>query len=148
MSTNTKFLSIEKQAFHSSLLKSIDFTEKMTQDEFLESHRDHNLNKENIKAASSGKILPNKSKIHQITNYNLKSPITTPRQQNESFKNNMTSSKLLNTRKSHDISYLTKSKQKVSNDMITTGLINSATLSNGSKNSNYKGKQLEIRGIN
>ena len=79
-------------------------------------------------------------------NYNLKSPITTPRQQNESFKNNMTSSKLLNTRKSHDISYLTKPKQKSSNDMITTGLINSATLNNG-KNGN-KGKQLEIRGIN
>ena len=107
-------------------------------DDFLESYRDHNLNKENIKATSSGKISTSKSKINQLGNFNLKSPITTPRQPNESFKSTINASKLLNTRKSHDISYLTKHKQKSSND-IFSGTINSITLGG-------KGKQIDIKG--
>ena len=72
----------------------------------------------------------------------MKSPITTPRQPNESFKSSINAAKLLNTRKSHDISYLTKHKQKSSND-IFSGPINSLTLSNNGS----KGKQIDMKGI-
>ena len=76
----------------------------------------------------------------------MKSPISTPRQANESFKSTINASKLLNTRKSHDISYLTKHKQKSSND-IFGGSINSITLSSSSNNGG-NGKQIDMKGIN
>lgn len=102
-------------------MKSLDATsgEKgnlliTTVEEAEESQNDHNLYRD-IKTASSNST---RDRTSYLTSFTFKSPITTPRVPNELKSNSFNTAKLLNARKSHDITYLTKHQKKNSNDMF------------------------------
>ena len=59
-----------------------------------------------------------KERASYLTSFGFKSPISTPRVQNEIKSSSINTAKLLNARKSHDISYLTKHQKRNSNDML------------------------------
>jgi len=97
----------KKYAFHSSLLKSIDVSDLshgITQIE----ERDETI-KENLQLDTRDRIytqVDSKHKSYQISSI-FKSPISTPRSPNENLRSNLAqNSKILNSRKSQDPSYL------------------------------------------
>ena len=133
---------IEKHAFQSSLLKSIDATDRsgllIQTEDTVESHRD-SINKENL---IGSKVETTKPKTYHIS-ATFKSPAGTPRVANETLKSSNLSntSKILNARKSHDISYLSKHKKKKSNEL---GIQLNPNSTIKSRTSDIKGKEFNI----
>jgi hypothetical protein len=137
---NLQFIySKEKHAFHSSLLKSIDATDRsgliIQTEDTVESHRD-SINKENL---IGSKVESTRPKTYHIS-ATFKSPAGTPRVANETLKSSTlaNTSKILNARKSHDISYLSKHKKKKSNEL---GIQVSASNPIKNRSSDIKGNQ-------
>ena len=101
-------------------MKSIDATERgpmiMHTEETLESVRE-SLNKENLHALNGARADYGKNKSYQISAA-FKSPPSTPRvSELKSNLNNSYANKILSTRKSHDMTYLTRHKKKKSNEL-------------------------------